>query len=154
VQSQPNAKNQEFGPALTSVQAQLSVRDGRAAIDFYREAFGAVELHRVGGTDESPSVVSQLSVGNAAFWVADESPKHQNFSPETVGGPTTRLLLITEDPDAVIARAEETGASVIYPAHDEHGWRLGRIRDPFGHHWEIGRPLHAWPPGDGASDDN
>jgi PhnB protein len=125
--------------------AQLSVRRGREAIEFYQQAFGAVEDYRVGGTDENPAVVSQLSVGEATFWVADESPEHLNFSPESLGGGTTKLLLVVDDPDAAIDRAVAAGATLVRPAADEHGWRLGRIADPFGHHWEVGKPLVPWP---------
>ena len=128
------------------IAAQLSVRDGRAAVEFYKTAFGAVEDYRVGGTGDNPAVVAQLSVGPTSFWVADESPAHKNYSPETLGGSTTRLLLIADDPQGMIDRAVAAGATEIYPAADEHGWRLGRIEDPFGHHWEIGKPLIAWPP--------
>lgn len=133
-------------PAQISVMAQLSVRRGRAAVDFYRTAFGAVEVFRVGGTDDAEAVVSQLTVGNASFWVSDEAPAHLNFSPESLNGGTVKMLLIVPDPDAVIATAVSAGARLVYPAADEHGWRLGRIEDPFGHHWEIGKPLGAWPP--------
>jgi|HubBroStandDraft_1064217.scaffolds.fasta_scaffold324501_1 PhnB protein len=129
-----------------TVMAQLSVRRGREAVEFYQAAFGAVEDYRVGGSDANEAVVSQLSVGGGTFWVADESPEHANFSPESVGGSTTRMLLVVEDPDATIAAAVAAGAREIRPAADEHGWRLGRIEDPFGHHWEIGRPVRAWPP--------
>jgi PhnB protein len=122
------------------------VRRGRAAVDFYKEAFGAVEDYRVGGTDENEAVVSQLSVGPATFWVADESPPHANFSPETLGGGTVRMLLIVADPDAAVTRAVAAGATEVFPVAEEHGWRLGRIADPFGHHWEIGKPLGPWPP--------
>jgi PhnB protein len=129
-----------------SILPQLSVRRGRAAIEFYKRAFGAVEDYRVGGTDAHADVVAQLSVGGASFWVADESPEHGNFSPESVGGATTRMLLIVEDPDAVAAQAIAVGASEVSPVGEEHGWRLGRVEDPFGHHWEIGKPLVVWPP--------
>jgi PhnB protein len=138
----------------TRIVPQLSVRHGRAAVEFYKAAFGAVEDYRVGGANENEGVVAQLSVGNASFWVADESPPHRNFSPESMGGATTRMLLIVEDPDSVIEQAIAAGATEIYPVDEEHGWRLGRIEDPFGHHWEIGKPLIAWPPtqrGRGAS---
>jgi PhnB protein len=128
---------------MTRVIAQLSVRRGPEAIEFYKAAFAAVVDYQVG--DES--IVAQLSVGeDATFWVADESPEHRNFSPETIGGGTVRMLLLVDDPDAAIARAAEAGATVVYPAQDEHGWRLGRVADPFGHHWEIGKPLGPWPP--------
>jgi ribose 5-phosphate isomerase B len=130
--------------------AQLSVRGGRAAVDFYTQAFGAVEIYRVGGTDEHEAVVSQLTVGGGSFWVADESPEHLNFGPESLGGATARMLLIVDDPDAAVARACTAGASVVRAVANEHGWRLGRIEDPFGHHWEVGRPLVPWPPSHGA----
>src|SRR4051812_4987291 len=103
---------------------QLSVRRGRAAIDFYAAAFGAVEEYRVGGTDEDEAVVAQLAVDGAAFWVADESPEHGNLSPESAGGATTRMLLIVDDPEALIARAVGAGAREVHPVVEEHGWRL------------------------------
>jgi PhnB protein len=132
------------------VQAQLSVRRGREAVEFYKQAFGAVEVYRVGGTDENEAVVSQLSVGPAFFWVSDESPPHQNFSPESLGGGTVKMLLIVDDPDATVDRAVEAGAREVAPVYEEHGWRMGRIVDPYGHHWEIGRPLGEWPPPGGT----
>ena len=134
-------------PPPTGLMPELSVRRGREAVAFYVAAFGAVEVYRVGGTDESPSVVSQLTVGGNGFWVADESPENGTFSPETLGGGTVRLLLLVDDPVAVVARAVALGAREDSPVHEEHGWLLGRLEDPFGHRWEIGRPLGAWPPG-------
>jgi PhnB protein len=121
---------------------QLSVRRGPAAIEFYAAAFGAVEEYRVGDTE----IVAQLSIGGASFWVADESPQHFNFSPESVAGPTARMLLVVDDPDAVVARALAAGAEEVHPVVEEHAWRMGRVKDPFGHQWEIGRPLVPWPP--------
>ena len=145
----PHHNSPENEP-LTTLAPQLSVRRGREAIEFYKAAFGAAEIYRVGGTDEHEAVVSQLAVDEATFWVADESPEHANFSPETLGGGTARMLLVVEDPDAVVARAVAAGAREVYPVGEEHGWRLGRIEDPFGHHWEIGRPLGRWPPAHGG----
>jgi len=135
---------------VTAVSAQLAVRRGRAAVEFYKAAFGAVEIYRVGGTDEHEAVVAQLAVGETAFWVQDESPPNGTFSPESVGGCTVRLLLIVDDPVAVIDRALKLGAEEISPPAEEHHWLLGRIRDPFGHLWEIGKPLVAWPPAGAA----
>jgi PhnB protein len=139
-------------PSSVTIVPQLSVRRGRAAVEFYKRAFGAIEVYRVGGTDDNPEVVAQLAVGTASFWVSDESPPHANFSPESVGGGTVRMLLIVDDPDAGIERAKAAGAKEVYPAREEHGWRLGRVADPFGHHWEIGRPLISWPPARGRPD--
>ena len=132
--------------APTEILAELAVRGGRKAIDFYISAFGAVEAYRVGGSDEHEAVVAQLRIGEASFWVHDESPEHGTFSPQSLGGATVRLLLVVEDPDAVMAQALATGATEIRPITEEHRWRLGCVADPFGHHWEIGRPLVPWPP--------
>jgi PhnB protein len=81
-------------------------------------------------------------VGGAEFWVADESPEHLNFSPESLGGATTRMVMVVADPDAAFDRAVAAGAKVVVPVENQpYGWRVGRIVDPFGHHWEIGKPL-------------
>ncbi|MGB8768174.1 MAG: VOC family protein [Candidatus Korobacteraceae bacterium] len=119
----------------------LSVRNGARAVEFYKAAFGAGELFRL--DDESGAVVARLSVGTAEFWVADESPEHMNFSPESLGGGSVRMVMIVEDPDVTFARAVAAGATVVWPVSDQHGWRVGRVVDPFGHHWEIGKPLSA-----------
>jgi PhnB protein len=131
---------------VADLSPELSVRRGREAVEFYKAAFGAVEVYRVGGTDDNPDVVSQLSVGDASFWVSDESPPHKNFSPESLAGSTVRLLLVVDDPRAVVERAVSLGATEVVPVNEEHNWLLGRIEDPFGHHWEIGKPLVDWPP--------
>ncbi|HEX5224150.1 MAG TPA: RpiB/LacA/LacB family sugar-phosphate isomerase [Solirubrobacteraceae bacterium] len=132
--------------AGVEIAPQLAVHDGIAAVQFYRDAFGAVELYRVGGSAASPELVVQLAVGATTFWVADESPEHESFSPALLGGGTVKMLLDIADPDEIFARALRAGAREVRPMQDEHGWRLGRIEDPFGHHWEIGRPLEGWPP--------
>jgi PhnB protein len=86
-------------PALAPM---LSVRRGSAAVDFYKAALGATELLRLESRDGA--VVAQLAVGSSEFWVADESPEHKNFSPETLGGATARMVLTVDDPDAVSRR--------------------------------------------------
>jgi PhnB protein len=131
---------------VTELVPTLSVRRGRAAVAFYEAAFGAIEDYRVGGTDQHEELVALLSVGEASFWVTDESPEHRNFSPESLGGSTVRLLLVVEDPQAFQARAIAAGATEVHPVAEQHGWLLGRIEDPFGHDWEIGKPLIPWPP--------
>lgn len=123
----------------TSIAPMLSVRNGKRAVEFYKAAFGAGELFRI--DDESGAVIARLSCEGAEFWVADESPEHFNFSPESLGGGSVRMVMIVNDPDAAFARAVAAGATVVRPVNNEYGWRLGRIVDPFGHHWEIGKPL-------------
>jgi ribose 5-phosphate isomerase B len=132
--------------AATGAIPELAVDGGCAAIDFYKRALGAEELYRVGGNTEHEPVVCQLAVGAASFWVADASPENLTFSPHALGGGTVRMLLIVADPDVLQARAVAAGASELAAVAEEHGWRLGRILDPFGHQWEIGTPLIPWPP--------
>ncbi len=128
------AKNQK-----TAIAPLLNVRNGAKAIEFYKAAFGADELFRV--EDDSGKVVAQLSAAGAEFWLADESPEHFNFSPESLGGGSVRMVMIVENPDAAFDRAVAAGAKVVWPVSNQYGWRVGRIVDPFGHHWEIGKPL-------------
>ena len=123
-------------PLKTALTVTLSVRNWHAAVNFYKAAFDAIELFSVEGGG-----VGTFAIDGAEFWVSEESPPHQNFSPETLGGSTVRMLLMVEDPARVLARAVAAGAKEIVPVSDEHGWRIGRIEDPFGHHWEITKPL-------------
>src|SRR5262249_50623314 len=113
----------------TSIAPMLSVRNGVKALEFYREAFGAEELFKI---ENGGSVVARLVVEGAEFWVADESPEHLNFSPETLGGGTVRMVMIVSDPDAAFERAVEAGAKAVVPVKDDYGWRLGRVVDPYG----------------------
>ena len=120
-----------------SIVPWLNVPNSAQAIEFYKAAFGAVEVFRLGGLD---SVVARLSVAGAEFWVGDESSEHFNFSPQSLSGSTVRIIFSVADPDEAVARAVEAGASEVYPVARRHGWRLGRVADPYGHQWEIGRP--------------
>ena len=122
----------------TTIAPWLNVRRSAEAVDFYKRAFGAVEVYRLEG---GGGVVARLSVNGAEFWVSDESPEHQNFSPENLGGGSVRIILTVADPAAVFTQACVSGATEVYPVSEGHGWRIGRVVDPYGHHWEIGRPL-------------
>jgi PhnB protein len=128
---------------MTSIQPELWVDAPSEAVAFYEAAFGATVLHRVGDGDD---IVAQLAVGGAAFWVAGTSATMKRLSPHSIDGATSRTLLVVEDPDGVVRQAVAAGATESSPVSDEHGWRLGRIIDPFGHEWEIGAPLGTWPP--------
>jgi len=120
----------------------LSVRNGAAAIDYYKKAFGAIELTRI--TSPDGEVVAELSIGTARFVVADEAPEFGNSSPETLGGTPVKIGLQVTDPDSVAMQAVAAGGKEIYAVADQdYGYRLGRLVDPFGHHWEIFKPLHT-----------
>ena len=123
----------------TLITPMLSVRRGAKAIDFYKAAFAAEEEFRL--DDESGAVVARLSGEGAEFWVSDDSPEYKNFSPETIGGGSVRMVLTVDDPKAVFDKAIAAGATEVWPVKEQYGWLLGRIVDPYGHHWEIGKPL-------------
>jgi PhnB protein len=124
------------------IQPELWVPDAAAAIAFYQEALGAEVEHRVGAPDD-PDGIAQLSVEGARFWVSSASDALGRLSPEAIGGATARFLLVVEDPRRVAHAAVTAGATEASAVAEEHGWLVGRIRDPFGHEWEIGRPLGA-----------
>jgi len=127
-------------PVTSTLAPWLLVRNSIQAVEFYKLAFGAVEKFRLEGRG---GVVSRLDVGNSEFWVSDESPEHGNFSPQTLNGITVRMILTVTDPDTVFAQACQAGARAVHPVAEGHGWRVGRVEDPYGHHWEIGRQLPA-----------
>jgi PhnB protein len=126
-----------FQPSLSP---WLSVRDSARAVEFYKAAFGAVEVYRMVDPG-SGEVVCRLAVAGGEFWLSEESPENSNFSPLTLGGATTRMILTVADPDALFSQALTAGALEDFPVMEEHGWRVGRVVDPFGHSWEIGRPI-------------
>jgi PhnB protein len=130
------------------IQPELWVSDGPAAVAFYEQALGAIVEHRVVGPEDS-DVIAQLSVAGARFWVSNASENLHRFSPNAIGGATGRMLLIVDDPDSLLSAAVAAGAKQTSPVGDEHGWRLGRFQDPFGHEWEIGHPRGTWPPAAG-----
>jgi PhnB protein len=109
------------------------------AIDFYKSAFDATEVYH--HDDPSGGVVVRLSANGAEFWLSQESPDSASPTAEPVGGGMIRLILTVSNPDEVFARAVKAGAKEVYPVSEGHGWRIGRISDPYGLHWEIGHPL-------------
>jgi len=128
------------------LQPELWVENTASAVDYYRRAFGATIEHRVGPPDDPDGVV-QISVDGARFWIAAASEQMGRLDPGAIGGATGRFLLVVDDPAAVCDAAVSAGAKLKSQVGEEHGWLVGRLTDPFGHEWEIGRPLAEWPPG-------
>jgi PhnB protein len=126
-------------PILCTIAPWLAVRDGEKALRFYQTAFGAKVVYRL--EDPHAGVVARLSAEGAEFWLSDGQP--DEAGPESLGGGSVRMILTVDDPDAVFAQALAAGASEIVPVGEAHGWRLGRLVDPFGLHWEIGHPIVA-----------
>lgn len=127
--------------SATKILPMLSLRGAARASEFYQRAFGARELSRV--TSPEGRVVALMAIGDVAeFGIADEVPSVGNVGPETLGGTSVRISLYVPDPDAMAQRALDAGAELIFPVEDQpYGMRQGRVRDPFGHHWMIGRPI-------------
>ena len=118
----------------------LTVKGADAAIDFYKRAFGAEEIGRV--EVEGRIIIAEVRIAEAKFYLSDESPESGTKSPQRVGGTTVRLEFTVPDPDAIAKQAVACGAKMIFPIADQdYGYRQGRLEDPFGHQWVIGRPL-------------
>jgi PhnB protein len=119
-----------------SITPWLSVNNGEKAVAFYKEAFDAVEVYRL--EDAGENIVVRLSVHGAEFWISGEG----NGNGESVlVGNSVRMILTVSNPDEVFEKALKAGATEIFPLGEDHGWRLGRLADPFGLHWEIGKPV-------------
>jgi PhnB protein len=126
---------------VTDLYPFLAVRDVARAVDYYAEAFGAIEEgERLAAPDGR--LVAVLLIDGRHVGVATEAPELGTPSPETAGATTVRISLEVEDPDAVAARAVAAGGTEMFPVADQpYGMRQGRVVDPFGHHWLIGKRL-------------
>jgi PhnB protein len=87
-----------------------------------------------------------MSVSGARFWVSGASQSLGRFNSASIDGATRRFLLVVDDPRSVTDAAVNAGSELASGVTEEHGWLLGRVVNPFGHEWEIGKPLDAWPP--------
>lgn len=125
---------------MAALAPWLDVNDGPKAIRFYTQAFGAQVVYLM--EDPGGGVVARLAVGNSEFWVSGKSPSHSSTGSDVaLGGNSVRMILVVDNPDASFAKAIEAGATEVFPVDEGHGWRLGRLMDPFGLHWEIGKPI-------------
>jgi PhnB protein len=120
----------------TSIAPWLAVNDGAKAVAYYKEALGAADVYRLDG-DNGTVAVAQLKIGQAVFWVQEDIAS----SPASIGQGSMRIVLTVNDPDALLDRAIAAGAKLVAGVHEEHGWRTGRVTDPFGHDWEFSKPL-------------
>ncbi|WP_129715157.1 VOC family protein [Pedobacter sp. SYP-B3415] len=123
----------------TSITPFLTVKDAKRALKFYTDGFGA----KITDREETPDgfTTGKVIIDGAAFWVGDEQPEYGNEAPKTAGQSGVRLILIAGDPDALFDAAIRAGATEICPVTVEESWKIGKLADPFGHVWEIGKPL-------------
>lgn len=125
----------------TSILPWLSVKNSAKAAMFYKNAFDATETYRMEAPDGG--LVVRLSVNGAEFWVSGQSNDEDTdeIIGTNLGGDSIKIIITIDDPDTLFEQALNAGAKEIFPIGEEYGWRLGRLCDPFGLHWEIGKPL-------------
>jgi len=131
--------------SVRSMSLFICVADASAAIDFYREAFGAKELWRLvepGGKIGH----AEVQIGNTSFMLSDEYPDYGTVSPETIGGSSVKLHLDVTDVDAFAERAIKAGATLVRPIADQfYGDRSGQLADPFGYTWIVSTHIRDVP---------
>ncbi|HEY7411956.1 MAG TPA: VOC family protein [Vicinamibacteria bacterium] len=119
-----------------TVTPYLSVKGAAAAIDYYKEAFGAVELYRLPMGDRVGH--AEIRIGDSTLMLADEFPEMGSRSPESYGGSPVGMAIYTEDCDAMFQRALAAGGTETRPMQDQfYGDRSGQLKDPFGHLWTV-----------------
>lgn len=128
--SQPNQINE--------VYPYLRTRDANAAIEFYRQAFGAVEDFRL--TEPSGRVGhAELKFGEATVMVSDEYPEYGIHAPADSVPAGSSIHLHVEDVDAMTKQAVQAGATMVMEPKDQfYGERSSKVLDPFGHEWLLG----------------
>jgi uncharacterized glyoxalase superfamily protein PhnB len=135
------------------VTPYLVVSSGARAIEFYKKAFGAVELYRMAAPDGHRVMHATLNIGGSHVMLSDEFPEHGgNRGPDIVGSTTVSIHLTVPNADKAFARAIEAGATVIVPVADMFwGDRFGKLRDPFGHEWSVAHHVRDVSPGEMAA---
>ena len=120
-----------------SVTPYLSIKGAAAAIDYYKEVFGATELFRMGGPDGKIGH-AEIKIGNSPIMLADEYPEMEFVSPQTLGGTPIGLMIYVDDVDTMFKHAISGGAKEVKPLQNQfYGDRSGTLRDPFGHVWTV-----------------
>lgn len=139
-------------PIIRDAYPYLIVRGAAAAIDFYRDVFGAEEILRVDDPDGRRIGHAELRLGPITIMLADEYPELGILSPAAFGGTGVTLHLHVDDVDALAERARRAGATMVRPPTDyDHGERQCRVRDPFGHEWLLGHEIGKVVLGDAPS---
>ena len=123
----------------TTIAPWLTIQNGSKAVAFYKTAFNAIETYRYEAPDGG--LVVKLSVNGAEFWISGRRSYDEGANQPSLGSGTIRMILTVNNPDELFLKALGAGASVVFPVSEEQGWRLGRLVDPFGLHWEIGYPI-------------
>jgi PhnB protein len=120
-----------------TVTPYLYVRGATAAIDFYRNVFGAAEIVRMAGPD-GRIMHAELKIGDSVVMLGDENLQVGMLSPQTVGGFSTGLHVYVENSDAVVKKMVDSGGKVLRPIKNQfYGDRSASVLDPFGHMWSV-----------------
>lgn len=138
--------NEHPPSSIHEVFPYLMVRDAKAAIAFYRRAFGATELYRLVEPSGRIGHV-ELQLGPIVLMLADEFPEFGMLGPQGDQGTGCTIHLHVDNADAMGARAVAAGAVMLMPPADQfYGERSCRLRDPFGHSWLIGHSIEQLSP--------
>jgi PhnB protein len=116
----------------TSIAPWLTVNDGKKAVAFYAAAFNAIESYHL---EDIGVFIVRLNINGAEIWV------NENADSSNINDSNVRMILTVSNPEELFNKAIQAGAKEIFPVGEDHGWKLGRIEDPFGLHWEIGHPV-------------
>lgn len=132
---------------VSRVTPYLVIKGAEAAIDFYKQVFGAEELFRLTDPGDGRIGHAELKIGGSEIYIADEYPDFGALSPETIGGSPVSLHLSVNDCDGMVVAAERAGAVVLRkPADQSFGERTAQVLDPFGHRWFIAQPTETVAP--------
>ncbi len=129
-----------------TITPHLVVRGAAEAIDFYKKAFGALEMGRHLGPD-GKIMHAMMQIGTSRFFLNDEFPHMGCLSPQALNGSPVTLSLYVEDVDGLYAQATKAGAKVVMPLADQFwGDRYGVVADPFGHQWALASHVNDFSP--------
>ena len=128
-----------------SITPYLCIKNAADAIEFYKKAFGAVEVMRMAAPDGRIGH-AEIKIGDSHLMISDEYPEMNFRSPQTIGGSPVFLMVYVEDVDAVVQQSIDTGATLQRPIADQfYGDRTGSVEDPFGYTWFLSTHIEDVP---------
>jgi PhnB protein len=134
-------------PSIKSARSHLIAKGAAEAIEFYKNAFGAVEEFRMTDPVDARIGHAQLLFGETTIMLADEYPDFGALSPDTIGGSPVTFHLATDAVDALVGHAVSCGATVLRaPADQSFGERQAQLLDPYGYRWTLSQPIETVPP--------
>ncbi len=132
------AKTDHVAAGSGGLSPYIAVRDAKAAIEFYKHAFGAEELFRLVDPASGKIGHAELRIGKGMLMISDEYPDFGALSPDSIGGSAVKLHIDVKDAQKVVQDAEAAGATVLRKLELQfHGCKQSLLADPFGHSWFV-----------------